>query len=236
MKSIIFHFVRGSAGSILDCQRVSKICAQSHTLKGNFFAARVWLKRLHQVHWLKRLSTTILDTSRLNVFEDWWISSLVASRASHFLAVGKEKEWKTIDISGRLSKRELNRVDPESCSLKTSMASKTQNHQDITAFCIMSSVTWRDWVIEQQRRGLAREKWGHRIDGEGGLFLEFATPTAKANQLSPSMMKHRGCQAFWITPADQEGHTKRENRSAYINPAWVENLMGFPIGWTECEH
>jgi hypothetical protein len=25
-------------------------------------------------------------------------------------------------------------------------------------------------------------------------------------------------------------------RPMVLNPAWLEGLMGFPVGWTECEH
>lgn len=76
----------------------------------------------------------------------------------------------------------------------------------------------------------------------------FATPTATANQLSPSMMKHPGCRAWRVpTPAatDWKGSSKAGQRRGQLtdpamgaippggklNPQWVAWLMGWPIGW-----
>jgi hypothetical protein len=42
------------------------------------------------------------------------------------------------------------------------------------------------------------------------------TPTATANYAAPSMKRRKGADG-------------------YLNPTWVEWLMGFPIGWTDCE-
>ena len=55
-------------------------------------------------------------------------------------------------------------------------------------------------------------------------FLRVATPTAKANQLSPSMMKHKGCRNMLDTINGQ-------NRQ--LNPLYWEWLMGYPSGWTD---
>mgnify|MGYP003135469556 CR=1 FL=1 len=77
------------------------------------------------------------------------------------------------------------------------------------------------------------------------------TPTATANQMSPSM-KERDPRSWWPTPVarDYKGQgmsrERRETRepdnlaswthkyegSAALNPAFVEWLMGFPAGWT----
>ena len=85
-----------------------------------------------------------------------------------------------------------------------------------------------------------------------------ATPTAKANQLAPSMQKWPSCRAWWPTPQSSDcrdrGHmgTKVVQRriangrqvnlgmvasdiSGKLNPDWVEWLMGWPIGWTDSE-
>jgi len=47
------------------------------------------------------------------------------------------------------------------------------------------------------------------------------TPTATANQLSPSMQKWAAHQVF------------EEQVGGSLNPMWVEWLMGWPIGWTD---
>jgi hypothetical protein len=93
-----------------------------------------------------------------------------------------------------------------------------------------------------------------RLTDETGYGL-LATPTTKANQLAPSMMKHPGCRAWWPTPS-AEDNRDRGNLSmpciqrraslgkqlmlsmvvspdnGQLNPTWVEWLMGFPLEWT----
>ena len=49
------------------------------------------------------------------------------------------------------------------------------------------------------------------------------TPTATANMLSPSMQK-------WESHKNLEGSV-----GGSLNPAWVEWLMGWPIGWTDLQ-
>lgn len=75
-----------------------------------------------------------------------------------------------------------------------------------------------------------------------------ATPTAKANQLSPSMGKWAGCR-LWATPTARDfrspGRSRLERTGSkageclpqevggQLNPLWVEWLQGFPPNWTE---
>ena len=33
---------------------------------------------------------------------------------------------------------------------------------------------------------------------------------------------------------DRESGNEEMNRGGLLNPDWVEMLMGFPIGWTDC--
>lgn len=54
-----------------------------------------------------------------------------------------------------------------------------------------------------------------------------ATPTRKANQLSPSMMKWPGCRA--IAGLIQPGQPGR------LSPLFVEWMMGFPLQWTRLD-
>lgn len=51
-----------------------------------------------------------------------------------------------------------------------------------------------------------------------------ATPTAKANQLAPSMAKWPSCKAW------QDLHPPGP-----LLPSFVEWMMGFPDGWTELD-
>jgi hypothetical protein len=77
-----------------------------------------------------------------------------------------------------------------------------------------------------------------------------ATPTAKANQLSPSMQKWPGC-AMWATPTagdfrspgrsrlertgSKAGERLPQEVGGQLNPLWVEWLMGFPPDYTKVD-
>jgi len=84
-----------------------------------------------------------------------------------------------------------------------------------------------------------------------------ATPTTKANQLCPSMLRDSpGCRAIWPTPTSRDWKDTMTGRAppsrqkssqqtlgqrvsaeghvgGHLNPPWVEWLMGFPLGHTD---
>lgn len=70
-------------------------------------------------------------------------------------------------------------------------------------------------------------------------------PTAKANMLCPSMQKWPAHRNLFMTPTCQDaknnGSPSQQRRrtkplnaviGGSLNPAWVEWLMGWPVGWT----
>ncbi len=287
MTFIIFHFARGSEESIWDCPDVSEAFELSLMWRGKRSPAGVWLKRWKRTNWMKRLFSRTFDHSRSSDFVDWWTSLVADSRASHSRALGSEKEPKTLDTCGPRSNEDLESAYHESLFSKTLTGSFTRNPRAITAFCTMSSATWKSWVTEQQRLGLVREKSGRLTGDDGGLFLEFATlwPTPRAMSGGPESAKRKkelgrtqsggGCLQSavkdWPTPSardwkdtpgmssvrsDRAGaarkadqlpravfntqtdpdYNTKTSRRVYLNPEWVETLMGFRIGWTDCEH
>ena len=86
-----------------------------------------------------------------------------------------------------------------------------------------------------------------------------ATPTATANQFSPTMQKWSGCRAWseplptpmardykgpvrdWSKrkrngkPRPRSDQTLPDRIGGMPNPPWIEWLMGWPIGWTALE-
>jgi hypothetical protein len=86
-----------------------------------------------------------------------------------------------------------------------------------------------------------------------GSAQNYATPTATANQLAPSMIaKHKSCAAWLPTPTASDSRNRgnpedeciqrRKEKgktielsmtvSGQLNPTWVEWLMGWPPDWT----
>jgi len=146
------------------------------------------------------------------------------------------------------------------------------------------SGTWPRWGMMRAGACSELDTLAPHTDGTAS-GLRLATPTATANQLSPSMRKHPGCRA-WATPTardykDSPGmslvrkdgrhrldllprqvyYLERQNHptpvasdtghrtknyaqgvtalsmvvGGQLNPTWVAWLMGWPIGWTDCE-
>jgi len=141
--------------------------------------------------------------------------------------------------SGQRWRESFAKYDPTTHSLKTVQCSLLE---DSTAY----SVTLPRWGSMQSGELSERTTSAHLIGGTGsGSWL--ATPTATANQLFPSMMKHPGCRAWIPTPtahnAKEDGYPSEHNRNTptlaaqaggKLNPTWVEWLMGWPLGWTDC--
>ena len=133
------------------------------------------------------------------------------------------------------------KYDPDTSTWRTHQCSLLG---DFTEF----SETWPKWG--SMRSGACWEQTTlapHISERESGLML--ATPTTKANQMCPSMMKWPGRRAWWPTPAstDYKGSSKDGQRRGQLtdpamgaipaggklNPTWVAWLMGWPLGWTD---
>ena len=68
-----------------DSSRLSEIYALSLTSKGKHIPPRTWQQKLKRDDWMQHLSGRTCSTSRMENFEDWWISRLRESRASHIV-------------------------------------------------------------------------------------------------------------------------------------------------------
>jgi DNA (cytosine-5)-methyltransferase 1 len=82
--------------------------------------------------------------------------------------------------------------------------------------------------------------------------MQWPTPTArdhKDGQYNPNVPVNGLLgRAVWPTPTSADGlggpgnsgrdggENLRTAAGGSLNPTWVEWLMGFPLGWTDCEH
>ena len=84
----------------------------------------------------------------------------------------------------------------------------------------------------------SRESGGWQRDQQGRIY--------------PTLAGATGAEPAWPTPAKQDGHNNslppsqverdsipgailRTGEKGYLNPSWVEALMGFPSGWTDID-
>lgn len=111
--------------------------------------------------------------------------------------------------------------------------------------------TWRPVAKETVAKG------GWRGVSLPNAVELFPTPTANPSFAHPTgnAKIHPGYQRMWPTPVASDGHNSslppsqvnwdslpgemirqgEKKNGGHLNPAWVEWLMGWPIGWTELE-
>ena len=163
---------------------------------------------------------------------------LEASRARTSPVPERAPDWRALvqDSGGRWHES-LARYNPATSTWRTRQCSLLGGSESFSG-------TWPRWGLM-----LGGEFWELTMPAlptSGiGSGLRLATPTATTNQLCPSMQKHPGCRAMWGTPtAHPRTHTPRDvdhgaqlanQVGGSLNPTWVEWLMGWPLGWTDCE-
>lgn len=126
-----------------------------------------------------------------------WTSSLGDSHARISAVREMESAWRASEAGFSLKSQDwLASFDRDSSSWKTCQLSLLE---DFPTF-VWPSLRWGTIV---DGRLYQPTKLEPRISVNDGSF--FATPTTKANQLSPSMMKWPGCRNLWPTPVASEG-------------------------------
>lgn len=134
-------------------------------------------------------------------------------RASHSAMPEIKKETSIRPISGQKSSESFARYDPDSSCWKTSLGTSLS---DSTQF---SGIWPRAGTMQ---RGIAYRQPPLVPPTRGTVYGSLPTPTATANQLSPSMMKHSSCRRL----RELVGPNGR------LTPRLWEWMMGFPEGWT----
>lgn len=176
-----------------------------------------------------------------------WTSSAADTLANHLAPQENDEAQTTLDTFGHGYETPLAHYDPDTRYWKTSGGISLWGEQPSLESLPKSGMT-RNGVLYQQL------DWAPLTNVNASSLLH--TPTAKANQMAPSMKS-----GWWPTPTSHgentatrmEAHRRRLDQgmkyssrlsqaiaistpaNGYVNPAWVEWLMGFPIGWTDLE-
>ena len=185
---------------------------------------RTWLQRWKRVNWIPHLFTRILKPSQRTSFETALSSSLEVIRASRLALPAIEKAPMTPDTCGPLSGDTSKQLDLLDASLKTS---KGIYRLDSPA----SSATWKKMVIEQRGEYSQRVKSEHRT--RESESTSWATPTAHLGKEGGYPAEYTR-NSLSLTAQAMESEQKPHS-SGYLNPDWVEWLMGVPTGWTDLD-
>ena len=218
----------------LDSDRLSKIYALSLTSKGKHMPPRTWRAKLKRDDWMQHLSGRTCSTSHTENFEDWWISQVRESRASHIATPDCARGGATSDSS-------LTTGLPESSKCVRAASSSKTSKDFLPVRCQMelfaSAGLWKDWSAWDtglRADYLARRNAARHILGSGSGFWptpqvgeEKVCMTGSQNQ---RMLSHAVIDGP-LVPANSSTLGSRRER---LNPAWVESLLGLPLSWTDC--
>ena len=173
-------------------------------------------------NWNQHLFTRILKPSHHTCFETRLALSLGVIPVNPLAQVVSVKERMTHDTCGLTLENICKLSDQENASLRML---KDTYRLDSPA----SSVTWKRMVMEQRGGYSQRVKYSQSI--KENEYSYWPTPTAH-------MGGEGGYPTEWTrnTPTLTAEAMKREglpHSSGYLNPEWVEWLMGVPTGWTD---
>lgn len=254
-----FPSVPGSADSISDsppdCDRLAAHLERSAWSKGKPIAAQSWVSKCRRGGWINVLSGAEISETFPSMPWLELIGFAPDTHASHS-AKPATKSGRTIpDTFGPSSDSKSGHCVQQGFSWKTLPDTSE-------SVCGMFSRIWRGWVIAVRGACTQRRKWAHRTEENEFSSLLWPTPTRTADQTASSMVNHPGWAAFWPTPTVQDAHNNgsssqherkvlplnaavgrpdladhsgQTSHPGQLNPKWVEMLMGFPAGWTDCE-
>ena len=233
-------FAQDMGALTLDSGEFSRLAEQSLMWRSKPSPARTWLQRWKRVNWMRHLSGQTLKPCHTKSFSRAWTLSLAVTRANPSQQQASEKEKKTHDTSGHSFKGQLGLFDQDTASLRTSKDS-------LPSALKTYATTWVSWVTSLRQEysvrlnaaHLTREKecssWPTPTSAEGSKI------GSQANYGQVGLSNHPAIVGL----PDREKLNKSgksqglpetagpQNSSMKLNPSWVEQLQGLPVGWTQ---
>lgn len=237
------RFVADTKALGLDSEQFSQVSERSLTWRSKPSRLQTWLRRWNRESWLQRLSTRILRPSHSSSFVTKWTSYLEDSRASPLVLLENARALKTRDTSGHTSSKELQNADRDLFSWRTSKESSQVKQRVELPFCTMSLELWKFWVTKQRQEYSQRLKSGLPTAERESLYW----PTASARDWKDTQGMSTERQGRSLGRIDQlpravyyyqnglqdQSNDNTTGNNHELNPNWVEQLMGLPVGWTD---
>lgn len=253
-----------SAASTWDLSALERLAA-SATSSGKHFRPHVWSRRCKEASWPKLLSGVTYEPSMLQRGVAAWISSWADTRASHSHTQGNAEAQTILGTSGLKCFASTENLEPATCSARTSqdtfrLGSPTSLPTLPRSGRMSSGACSARPTLERRTRESGCFFW------PTATVMDAASAcNSTANRAEPGKA-HAGdtltdAVRMWNTPTARDHHdgacrdcaspTKGAlgrqaprtdvlgsgtSAKAVLNPPFVEALMGFPIGWTDCEH
>ena len=174
---------------------------------------------------------------------DWWILSLVATRAKHTQLLGKERELVVARTCGQTPDEPYVRLDQPLSSGRTPWdGSGTLSSE--------SYLTYKQWDTKLRRQKYGPPpSWVRDILGNDSSYLPTPKNRTGDDAQTHSGKRHRTVDDYLATPSvasatggqTSRGGTRRGEKllqgqlGGPANPEWIEWFIGLPIGWTDLE-
>lgn len=209
---------------------------------------KTWCRRWKEDSFLPHLFTRILKPSQRKSFETKLTLLLVDIHVSRFHRQEQGKEQTIPDTCGLSSENTWKQLDLiELCSKTSKVTYRLDSRQ--------SSATWKKMVIGQRGEYSARVKLAQNTREKESLSWPTVMASDWKNMDTCNQMQlAKAVKINWPTPAARDykgksgkGRQQRKNNPldtlpnavmidnggpCYLNPDWVEKLMGVPTGWT----
>ncbi len=222
-----------TSDSTPDFEQLAESLAQSAWWRGKHSPARSWARRCKKGGWMRVLSGAAISPSSQPPTFPVSTGTPAATLALPTVSPGSDLVRTIGDTCGPSSPDTLTFFDQEECFLRT----WPDTSHSVSVMCLQ---TWKDLVSDVRSASTQRRKLVRHIAESESLSSGWATPTqADADKATPrsTMGRCLAREAVIGTTAgraEPEMH-KKTGSHRVLSPLWVEALMGFPIGWTDCE-
>lgn len=217
--------------STWDCELLYRSLEQFASWRGKYIAAARWSRECRKNFWMTRLCGWICEPSMAHLGVERWIASLQESHAPRSPTQANEKEGTTQTGSGLMCGESFASLDQSGSFWKTCEPSCPR---DIRRYSAKSSPTWPATGLMLRGTCFRLASLVPHIHGpECSLW---PTPTA-TDSCGRGYHKSGGRVYLALPGAIQVAAGKHYQNpdTGKTNPEWVEWLMGWPIGWTDCE-
>ena len=244
-------FVPDTEGLNLALSEQAWMLEQSAMWRSKHSSKQTWLRRLKKGDFIQLLFLRTLKPSHSESFLEKYLSSVEDSHVSPLVKLVSEKQPMTQDICIPLSQKESLNANQLSFFSKMSKESSQPKPTKENLYSTMSAETWKAEVTKCRGEYSVRKNAASLIREKECSSLAFptpknwSTPTARDFKDSPNdktgLAMTLGRQVNGWKPKSQRdqtnlntnGNTQESLPKGYLNPSWVESLMGLEIGTTD---
>lgn len=204
------------------CQKL----ASSVTWRGKLSRLQTWRQRLKRVSWMRHLSGLMWRPSTAAAIVDMWISCLSACLVSPSPPRVSAKASKTNAGSGPMSGESFAKWNPDTSSWKRF---GDLFNQDFPT----PSETWP--IAGGLRNGTCflRQRWELAIGAQD--FSSLPTPSVAAFTYNQGGQQGRVGKKRYSLEALAKRNKLPCHPRGLLNPEWIEQAMGWPIGMTDVD-